>query len=97
MSRNELNTGITPLITAILLLREATEDCIIFNNGFHMNTKCHINKSLQYFISWHNIDRFTLSFNVKFLNTSLIWINIYLFVYVIITYLLEKMFDLCRF
>jgi len=35
MSRNEMNTGIyiTPLITAILLLREASEDCIIFNNG----------------------------------------------------------------
>jgi len=34
MSRNEMNTGITPLITAVLLLREASEDCIIFNNGF---------------------------------------------------------------
>jgi len=34
------------LITTILLLREATEDYIIFDNGFHINTKCHINSFL---------------------------------------------------
>jgi len=38
MSRN-MNTGITPLIAAILLLREVGED-YIFDNGFHINTKC---------------------------------------------------------
>jgi len=45
MSRN-MNIGIMPLTAAILLFRETNEDYIIFDNGFHINTKCHINNFL---------------------------------------------------
>jgi len=39
MSQNNyMNSDIISLIAEILLLREATEDYIIFDNGFHINT-----------------------------------------------------------
>jgi len=42
-----MNTGIMPLIAAILFLREASKDYIIFGiNGFRISTKCHINNFL---------------------------------------------------
>jgi len=41
-----MNNDIIPLIAAILLLREAIEDYIIFDNEFYINTKCHINNFL---------------------------------------------------
>jgi len=38
VANQNMNNDIIPLIAEILLLREATEDYIIFDNGFHINT-----------------------------------------------------------
>jgi len=45
-----MSTGIMLLIAATLFLQEVSKNWIIFSNGFHMSTKCHINNFLEYIL-----------------------------------------------